>query len=87
MTNRFKEAQAIVDKLPDFIMSEYFKGILYEALTLAQEAEQLRKERDELARNLLHVAECGDVIDVKIFELAKKGTENENTTRNDGIRL
>jgi hypothetical protein len=85
MTDRFKDAFDWCAKVRVFAHSLLGEDCfttpldtIEQALTLATEAEQLRKERDELAKNLLYVADYGDVIDVKIFDKAKRIIENGN---------
>lgn len=60
MINRYEDAMNALTRLEDilgetFIGSEF--GTIRSALQLAQEAEQLRKERDELARAIIKIHE------------------------------
>lgn len=87
MTHDFKGTlEGIEWKMNDGSFTNAEKLAIISALQLAQEAEQLRKERDELARIILMVEDGSDLpVDedewnciVRICREAKKVNENGN---------
>lgn len=77
---------SLEQKLREFHNNEPIDDMLVcirSALQLAQEAEQVRKERDELAKEVVYLnAVCGNCVEVKYLlktiNLAKKVIENGN---------
>ena len=84
MTDRFKNASDEMKEASKSLggLSKWFDKFNHEivsALTLATEAEQLRKERDELAALVIKAQENSDVLAAReAIVLAKKVTENGN---------